>query len=103
MALIQGDIEETGEVAVNEEVKLEIKYQQRNGRKGWTIISHFTEMGIDSSLRENFMKKVKKSRGCSASYDKDSDTVIFQGDHRDYIAAFIETELSLDSSRYIIS
>ena len=71
--------------------KINIRCQQRNGRKSWTTIEGLENIkNLDLKI---FTKKIKKSLCCNGSIKKsdidDSKVLQFQGDHRDDIKALI--------------
>lgn len=69
--------------------KIHIRYQQRNKKKGMTIIEGLDE-SIDLKL---FLKDIKKNLCCAGTIKQDNEKnkliVQFQGDHRDYIKQFL--------------
>ena len=64
--------------------KIHIRYQQRNKRKGMTLIE-----GLDNNIDlKGFVKEIKKKYGCAGTIKQDDDDKIivqFQGDHRNDI------------------
>ena len=64
--------------------KIHIRYQQRNKRKGMTLIE-----GLDNSIDlKSFVKEIKKKYCCAGTIKQDEDDKIivqFQGDHRNDI------------------
>lgn len=65
--------------------KIHIRYQQRNKRKGMTIIE-----GLDESINlKSFVKEIKKNFCCAGTIKKDEEDnkiiLQFQGDHRNEI------------------
>lgn len=64
--------------------KIHIRYQQRNKRKGMTIIE-----GLDNNIDlKSFVKEIKKKFCCAGTIKEDEENKIiiqFQGDHREVI------------------
>ena len=64
--------------------KIHIRYQQRNKRKGMTIIE-----GLDNNIElKSFVKEIKKKFCCAGTIKEDEENQIiiqFQGDHREVI------------------
>jgi len=82
---------------------LDIRYIQRNGKKGWTTITGWISLEITDEKREEFTKKIKKNLGTSASYDKETKTLNIQGDHRDHVLKYINEVLEISEEKIKIT
>jgi translation initiation factor 1 (eIF-1/SUI1) len=102
MALVENETEEQIETTTTEvEGNLYIKFILRNGKKGWTTISGLKHLNLDAEVKLNFIKKIKKSLGTSASIDKETGILNIQGDHRDHIKDLIIDNLGLGEDNII--
>lgn len=70
--------------------KIHIKYQQRNGRKGITLIE-----GLEKYIERPILKKIIKSwkkqlaTNASVKYDDDNMIILLQGDKRNDISTYL--------------
>ena len=75
--------------------KIHLTYQQRNKRKGITIIE-----GLDNSIDlKAFVKNIKKQFCCSGTIKDDEEKGIiiqFQGDHRNEISAILKEKYNIE-------
>jgi translation initiation factor 1 (eIF-1/SUI1) len=83
--------------------RIEIKYQQRNKKKGWTTIYGLDTIGVtDESIIKNIQKKLNDKLCCGSSIQfttENKKTLQFQGDHRQFIKAFLIAEKITDVTK----
>lgn len=96
------------DINFNEEVidtkpteKIVISKQQRNGRKCWTIIEHFTDDKDPGDIKK-FIKHVKKTKCCNGSYQSETKTIQFQGDCVDFIKEILVSKYELSEEEIVI-
>ena len=84
-----------GELDTLEYKKIHLRYQQRNKRKGITIIE-----GLDSSIDlKSFVKDIKKKFCCSGTIknnDEEGIIIQFQGDHRQDISEILKNDYNIN-------
>jgi translation initiation factor SUI1 len=98
---IEKDLNIEGELTTSSN-KIHIRYQQRNKRKGITIIEG---LELDNEEKKKFIKKFKKEfccSGCEKKNENGEDIFQFQGDHRENIKIIIQNNYNIDPINIII-
>lgn len=86
----------------NENIKIHVQYQQRNGRKGWTNIHG---LNTDDNNIKVLIKTIKKKFACSTTIKRDEDNnniIQLQGDHRDGIKELLVTTLNISAKNIVL-
>ena len=99
---IETDLNIEDELNNNYNNKIHIRYQQRNKRKGITIIEGFE---LENDIKKKFIKKFKKEFCCSGCEKKDEngeDIFQFQGDHRENVKLIIQNNYNINSDNIIV-
>lgn len=88
----------------NISVNINIRVQQRNGRKSWTLIE-----GLEDIKDFNFkktLKYLKKNLNCNGSIKKmeedDKKYIQMQGDHREKIVSYLVDYHNVNSESIIV-
>ena len=79
-------------------VLLDVRVQQRNGRKSWTTVqglnSHLDRVKIEKLLKH--FKKTFNCNGTIVSHNEYGEVIQLQGDHRDKVEEFLLKEKIID-------
>lgn len=70
---------------------VDISVQQRNNKKGWTVISNLK--GSKDKIKE-FIQKAKKKFSCNGTIDENNN-IRFNGDHKNDLVDLICLEFNL--------
>lgn len=71
---------------------IDISVQQRNNRKGWTVISNLKG---DKDKIKDFIQKAKKRLSCNGSVDENNN-IRFNGEHKNELASIICLEFGVN-------
>ena len=72
---------------------IDIRVMKRNKRKCITIIQNLI---LEDSERKTFMKYLKKTLSCNASYDNETNEIHLQGDHKDELPDILKKKLEIN-------
>lgn len=74
---------------------VDISFQQRNNKKGWTVISNLPG---DKDKIKNFIQKAKKVLSCNGTVDENNN-IRFNGEHKLDLANLIYKEFNLSKDQ----
>ena len=78
---------------------IDISVQQRNNKKGWTVISN---LKLEEKIIKDFMQKAKRKLSCNGAIDENNN-IRFNGDHRESLSELLIKELNISKDRIRVS